>query len=63
MNNFPDSSTEISGCKQKIRQNIIFKETGFKTQKKPPGREVFFIGSDCRIRTNDQSVNSRLLYR
>ena len=31
--------------------------------KKPPKREVFFIGSDCRIRTNDQSVNSRLLYR
>ena len=33
------------------------------TIKKPPKREVFFIGSDCRIRTNDQSVNSRLLYR
>ena len=31
--------------------------------KKTTPRGGFFIGSDCRIRTNDQSVNSRLLYR
>ena len=34
-----------------------------KSNKKPTAKGGFFIGSGCLIRTGDQSVNSRLLYR
>ena len=45
------------------RQSLFSAKQQKSIKKHPPDGGCFFIGSGCLIRTGDQSVNSRLLYR